>query len=169
MRPSKLKQWSVEQRNVSCNFMQGDKVTHALKSLELPQNFWQSTFKSQVREVECGPYSQSCGFFSSHVRMWQFDHKESWMPKNWCFQTVVLEKTLESPLESKEIKSINSKGNQPWLFIGRIVAKAEVLATWCEEIIHWKRPWCWERLMAGEGGVRGWDGCMASLMQWTWT
>ena len=59
----------VEQRNVSCNFMQGDKVTHALKSLELPQNFWQSTFKSQVREVECGPYSQSCGFFSSHVWM----------------------------------------------------------------------------------------------------
>ena len=72
-----------------------------------------------------GPYSQSNGFSSSHVQMWELDHKEGWVPKNWCFQTVVL-KTLESPLDSKEIKPVNPKGNQPWIFIGRTVAESEV-------------------------------------------
>ena len=64
-------------------------------------------------------------FFSSHVWMWDLDHKEDWIPKNWCFWTVVLEKTLESPLGSKENKPVNPKGNQPWIFIGRTDAKAE--------------------------------------------
>ena len=62
-----------------------------------------------------------------------------------------------------------SKGNQPWIFFGRTDAKTEALAPWCEELIHWKRPWCWERLRAGEeGDGRGWDGWMASLTRWTW-
>ena len=73
-----------------------------------------------------GPYSQSCGFSSSHVRMWKLDHKEGWVVKNWCFWTVVLEKTLESPLDSKEIKRINPKGNLPWIFIGRTDAEAPI-------------------------------------------
>ena len=80
-------------------------------------------------------------------------------------------KTLESPLDSKEIKPVNPKGNQPWIFIGNPYAEAEVLNTlpWCEELTHWKRPWCWERLKAGgEGDGRGWDSWMASLTQWTW-
>ena len=72
-----------------------------------------------------GLYSQSCGFSSSHVRMWELDHKEGWAPKNWCFQTVVLEKTLESLLDSKEIKPVNCNRNQPWIFIGRTGAEAE--------------------------------------------
>ena len=73
------------------------------------------------------PYSQSYGFPSSHVQMWALDHKACWLPKNWCFWTVVLEKTLESPLNSKEIKPVNPKGNQPWIFIGRTAAEASIL------------------------------------------
>ena len=75
-----------------------------------------------------GPSSQSYGFSSSHVWMWELDHKEGWVSKNWCFWTVVLEKTLESPLDCKEIKPVNPKGNQPWIFIGRTDA---------ETTIHW--------------------------------
>ena len=72
-------------------------------------------------------YSQSYGFSSSHVGMWELDHKEGWTPKNWYFQTVVLEKTLESPLDNTEIKPVNLKGNQPWIYIGRTDAEAPVL------------------------------------------
>ena len=119
-----------------------------------------------------GLYSQSNGFSSSYVWMWELDHKKGWMPKNWCFWIVVLEKTLESPLDCKEIKPVNPKENQSWIFIGRTDAGPEnlnTLSTWCEEPCHWKRPWCWERLKAGgEAGDRGWDDWMPSLTQWTW-
>ena len=84
---------------------------------------------------------------------------------------VVLEKTLESPLDCKEIKPDNHKGNQSRIFIGRTDTKVEAptLATWCEDLTHWKRSWCWERLKAGgEGNGRGWYGLMASLTWWTW-
>ena len=94
--------------------------------------------------------------------MWVLDYKESWMPKNWCFWTVVLEKTLESPLDCKEIQPVHPKGDQSWIFIGSIDAEGEtpiLLGTWCEELTHLKRPCCWERLKAGEeGDDRGWDG-----------
>ena len=73
-----------------------------------------------------GLYSQSYGFSSSHVQIWEFEHKESWVPKNWCFWTEVLEKTLESPLDYK-IKSVNPKGNESWIFIGRTEAEALIL------------------------------------------
>ena len=87
------------------------------------------------------------------------DHKEGWALKNWWFWTVVLEKTLESPLDCKEIKPVHPKGNQPWICIGRSYAEASTLVAWCEELTHWKRPWCWERLKAGgEGDDRGWVG-----------
>ena len=72
-----------------------------------------------------GPSSEDYGFSSSHIWMWEMDYKENWMLKNWCFWTVVLEKTLESPLDWKEIQSFNLKGNQSWMFIGRTDAKAE--------------------------------------------
>ena len=104
--------------------------------------------------------------------MWELDHKERWAPENLCFWTVVLEKTLESPLDCKEIQPVYPKGNQSWIFIGRTDAEAETLAPWLpewEKLTHWKRPWCWERLkVRGEGDDRGWDGWMASLTQWTW-
>ena len=77
-----------------------------------------------------GLCSQSCGFSNSHVRMWELDHKEGWAPKNWCFWTVVLEKILESPLDSKEIKQVDLKGNQPWIFIRRTDAETEAPILW---------------------------------------
>ena len=76
------------------------------------------------------PYSQSYGFSSSHVQMWELGNKKGWVTKNWCLWTVVLEKTLESPLDSKEIKPVNPKGIQPWIFIGRTDAEAEALILW---------------------------------------
>ena len=72
-----------------------------------------------------GPSSQSYGFSSSHVWMWELDYKESWVPKNWCFWTVVLEKVVESSLDCKEIKPVHPKGNQLWIFIGRSDAEAD--------------------------------------------
>ena len=73
-------------------------------------------------------------YISSHVQMWKLDHKEGWTPKNWCFQIVVLEKTLESPLDCKEIKPVNLKGNQPWIFIERTVAEAEAPILWLPDM-----------------------------------
>ena len=76
-------------------------------------------------------------FSSSHVWMWELDHKEGWTPKNWCFWTVVLEKTLESPLDCKEIKPVNSKGNQPWIFIGKTDAEVEAPILWSPDMKSW--------------------------------
>ena len=116
------------------------------------------------------PSSQSYGFSSSHVWMWELDHKESWVPKNWCFWTVVLEKTLESPLNYN--RPVYPKGNQSWIFIGRTDAEVEAPIFWPPDAKDWlirKRPWCCEGLKeGGEGDDRGWDGCMALLTQWTW-
>ena len=88
--------------------------------------------------------SQSCGFSSSHVQTWELDHKEGRVPKNRCFQTVVLEKTLESPLDSKEIKPVNLIGNQPWIFIGRTDTEAEAPILWppdAKNQLIEKDPW----------------------------
>ena len=79
-------------------------------------------------------YSKSYGFSNSYVRMWDLGRKEGWAPKNWCFPTVVLEKTLESPLDGKEIKLINPKWSQLWIFIGRIDAEAEAPILWPPDI-----------------------------------
>ena len=81
-----------------------------------------------------GPSSQSYGSSSSHVWMWEVDYKESWVPKNWCFWSVVLEKTLESPLDSKEIQPVHPKGNQSWLFTGRTDAEAETPIFWPPDV-----------------------------------
>ena len=115
--------------------------------------------------------SQSYGFSSSHGKMWELYHKEGWALKNWCFRIVVLEKTLESPLESKEIKSVNPLGNQPRIFIGRTDSEAEAPILWPHDANNrlFGKDWCWEGLTAGEEGRdKGWDGWMASLTQWTW-
>ena len=119
-----------------------------------------------------GSSSQSCGFSSRHVWMWQLDYKESGAPKNWCFWTVVLKKILESQLDCKEIQPVHPKGNQSWIFIGSTDAEPEIPILWppnAKNWLIWKRPWCWERLKVGEeGDDRGWDGWMASQTQWTW-
>ena len=124
-----------------------------------------------MRETECQPPHLQLPIQDMKGKL---DHKEGWALKNWCFQTVVLEKTLESSLDCKEIKAVSqSQRNQPWKFIGRTLlneAKAPIL--WPPDSnsqLIGKRPWCWERLRArGEGGNRGWDGWTASPTKWTW-
>ena len=81
--------------------------------------------KQRHHFADKGPYSESYGFSSSHVWMWELDHKQGWVLKNWCFWTVVPEKTPESPLGTKNIKPVNPKGNQPWIVLGRTDAEAE--------------------------------------------
>ena len=93
-----------------------------------------------------GPSSQSYGFSSSHVWMWALDHKESWMPKNWCLRTVV---NWES-LGLQGDQPVNLKGNTPWIFIGRTDAEAEAPILWPPVVKNWwKRPWRWKRLKVG--------------------
>ena len=117
-----------------------------------------------------GPYSQSYGFSSSYVQMWELDHKEVWAPENWSFRIMVLEKTFENLLDCREIKPANPKGNKPWIFIRKTDAEAEAPILWPPDVksqLIGKRPWCWERLKAkGKEEGRGWDGWMASLTQW---
>ena len=91
-----------------------------------------------------GPSSQSYGFSSSHVWMWELDYEESWVLKHWCFWTVVLEKTLESPLDYKEIQPVHSEGHQPWVFFGTNDAKAETPILWPPDVkswLIWKDPY----------------------------
>ena len=118
-----------------------------------------------------GPSSQSYGFSSSHVWMWELDYKESWVPKNWHFWAVVLGKTLESPLDCKEIQPVNPKGDQSWMFIGRTGVEAETPILWppMRRTDSLEKTLRQERLKAREeGDNRGWDGWMASLPRWTW-
>ena len=116
--------------------------------------------------------SQGCGFSSGHVWMWELNCEESWAPKYWYFWTVVLEKTLESPLDCKEIQLVHPKGDQSWVFIGRTDAEAETPILSPPDVKSWligKDPDARRDLGAGgEGDDRGWDGWMASPTQWTW-
>ena len=108
-----------------------------------------------------GPSGQIYGFSSSHVWMWELDHKESWAPKNRCFWTVVLEKTLESLLDCKEIQPVHPKRDQSWIFIGRTDAEAETPVLWPPDAKNWligKDPECWERLKAGGEGTHAFGG-----------
>ena len=100
-----------------------------------------------------GPPSQSYGLSSGHVWMWKLDYKESWTLKNWCFWTLVLEKTLESPLDCKEIQPVHPKGNQSWIFIGRTDVEAETTILWPHDAKSWHigkdpdagKDWRWEK------------------------
>ena len=117
-----------------------------------------------------GPYSQSNGFSSSHVWIWELDHKEGWVPKNCCFLIVGLKKTLGSPLDCKKIKPVNPKGNQSWIFIEMTDAEAEAPILWPPDAKNWltgKNPDAGRLKAGGEGDNRGWNGWMASPMQWT--
>ena len=117
--------------------------------------------------------SQGYGFSSSPVWMWELDYKESWARTNWCFWTVVLEKTLESPLDSKEIQPVHPERNQSWIFIGRTDAEAETPILWPPNVknwLIWKDPDAGKDWRQEEKGThdRGWDGWMASPTQRTW-
>ena len=118
-----------------------------------------------------GLSSQSYGFSRSHVCMWKSDHKESWAPKNWCFWSVVLEKTLESPLDCKEIQPVHPKGKQSWIFTGRTDVEAETLILWPPDAKDWftgKDPDAGKDWRQEEKGTTGWDSWMASPTQCTW-
>ena len=117
-----------------------------------------------------GPYSQSYGFSSGHVWMWELGHKEGWVPKNWCFWTVVLKKTLQNLWTARRSnQSIPKEINPDYsLKVLMLKLKLQYFGHLIWEPTHWKRPWCWKRLKAGEGDNRGRDGWMASPTQWTW-
>ena len=124
--------------------------------------------RQHVKKQRCyftdnGPSSQNNDFSTSHAWMWELDHKERRALKNWCFWTMVLEKTIERPLDSKEIKSVLNIHWEDWCSSW----SSNNLAIWCEELNHWKDPDGWERLKAGgEEDDRGWDGWIASPTQW---
>ena len=104
--------------------------------------------KQRLYFANKGPSSQSYGFATSQVWMWELDYKENWAPKNWCFWTVVLKKTLESPLDCKEIQPIHPKGNQSWIFIGRTDVEAETPIRWPPDAKNW--DWFEKTLMLGK-------------------
>ena len=117
-------------------------VTAAMKLKDTP---WEKSYAQPRQHIKkqkhCfdnkGPSSQSYRFSSNHLWMWEMDNKESWALKNLCFWTVVLKKTLKSPLDSKEIKSVNPKGNQSWIFIGRTDAEGETPIFWPPDAKNW--------------------------------
>ena len=131
-----------------------------------------SILKSRHYFSNKGPSSQSYGFSSGHEQMGELDYKEIWAQKNWCFWTVVLEKTLESPLDCKEIQPVNPKRAQSWVFIGRSDVEAEAPILWPPDVkswFIWKDPDAGKDLRTGgEGDDRGWDAWMASPTQWAW-
>ena len=118
-----------------------------------------------------GPSSQSYGFSSSHVWMWELDHKESWAPKNWCFWTVVLDMTLECPLDYKEIKPVNPKGNQSWIFVGKTDAEAEAPIFWPPDEKNWllektlvlEKDWRQEEKEMRKDEMVGWHHWLSGL------
>ena len=165
------KRWGNNGNNDRLYFW-GSKITadgdcsHEIKRcllLERKANL-DSILKNRHFFANKGPSSQSYGFSSSHVWMWELDYKESWALKNWCFWTVVLEKTLESPLDCKEIQPVRPKGNQIWIFIGRTDVEAETPILWppnAKNWLIWKYPdagkdrW-WEEKGIIEDEMVGW-------------
>ena len=145
-------------------------VTAAMKikdSCSLEEKLWpprQHIKKQRHYFANKGPSSQNYGFSSSHVWMWELDYKENWAPKNWCFSTVVMEKTLGSSLDCKEIQPVHLKGNQSCIFIGRTYAEAESLILWPPDAKNWligKDPdagkdWREEEKGATEDKMVGW-------------
>ena len=126
--------------------------------------FWQHIEKQRLHFADKGPHSQSCGFSSSHVWMWELDCKTL---KDWCFQIVVLEKILRVPWTARRSNQSILKEINPEYSLEELILKLKLqyFGLWCEELTHWKRLWCWERLRAGgEAGDRGWDDWMASLI-----
>ena len=125
--------------------------------------------KAETLLCQKSPSSQGYGFSSSHVWMWELHYKQSWTPKKWCFWTVVLEKTLESPLDCKEIQPVHPKGNQSWIFIGRTHAEAKTPILWPPDVknwLIWKDPMLGKiqgRRRKGQQRMRWLDGITDSM------
>jgi len=137
-------------------------MTAAMKSFNLTFAPWKKSYDQPRQHIKKKHYygnkaSQSCGFSSSHVWMWKLDYKESWALKNWCFWTVVLEKTLESSLDCKEIQPVHPKGNQSWIFFGRTDTETATPILWPPDVKNWL---VWKDPDAGKdwsGRRRGWQ------------
>ena len=117
-----------------------DDYSHEIKDIySLEEKLWQTwqVKKQRHRLADQGPYSQSCGFPSGHVWIWELDHKEGWVLKNWSFWTVPLEKTLESPMDCKKIQPVNPRGNQSSIFTWRIDVEAEAPVLWPPDVKNW--------------------------------
>ena len=167
--------WEIDEETVRDFILGGSKITadgdcsHEIKRcLPLGRKVMTNLdgiFKSRGPFANKGPSSQGYGFPSGHVWMWDLDYKESWTPKNWCFWTVVLEKTLESSLDCKEIQPVHSKGNQSWIFIGRTDAASETPILWppdAKNWLIWKDPgaeedWMWEEKGTIQDEMVGWQ------------
>ena len=137
--------WQIDGETVADFIFLGSKVTangnciHEIKRCLLLgiKTTRQHIKKQKYYFADKGLSSESYGFSSSHVWTWELDYKESWVPKNWCFWTVVLKKTLESLLDCKEIQPVLPKGNQPWIFIGRTDVEAEAPILWSPDAKNW--------------------------------
>ena len=180
MASSLITSWQIEGENleVVTDFLfLGSKITadgdysHEIRRRLL----WQESYdkprqwveKQRNYSVNKDLYSQSYGLPNGHVQLWELDSKQGRAPKNWCLWTVVLEKLPESPWDSKDIKSVNLKGYQPWILIGRTDAEVETPEFWSSDV---KSRLIGKVKLRTEGeGIRGWDGWMISPMQWTWT
>ena len=168
--------WQVDRETMETVIFLGSKIiAHGDCSHEIKRHLLlgrkamtnlDSILKSTLKTfANKGLSSQSYGFSNSHVWMWELDYKESWALKNWCFWTVVLEKTLESPLDCKEIKPVNPRGNQFWIFTGRTDAEAETPVLWppdAKNLLIWKDPGAgkdWRREEKGttEDEMVGWN------------
>ena len=158
------------------------RVTAAMKlkdTCSLEEKLWptrQCIRKQRHYFAHKGPSSQSYGFSSNHIPTWELDHKEGWAPKNWCFWTVVLEKTLESPVDCKEIQPVHPKGDQSWVFFGRTDAKAETPILWPPHVKSWLigkdsdagRDWGQEEKGMTENEMAGWHHWLDGReSQWT--
>ena len=139
------------------------KLRHLLLGRKVMTNL-DSIFKSRRYFVNKGPSSQGYGFSSSHVWMWELNYKESWMLKNWCFWIMMLEKTLEIPLDCREIQPVHSKRYQSWMVIGRTDVEAETPLLWpsgAKSWLIWKDPdagkdWRWKEKGMTEDEMVGW-------------
>ena len=141
---SPITSWQIEVETVADFIFLGSSITadgdcrHEIKRRLLLGRKVMTNLDSILKSRDITlPSSQSYGFSSSHVWMWELDYSESWAPKNWCFWTVVLQKTLESPLDCKEIQIVHPKGNQSWIFIGRTDAEAEAPILWPPDVKNW--------------------------------
>ena len=131
---SKHRDWGISRHFFPIWIFLYKVVIHIIYSL---YSFIVQFGKNRLYDNKAWKYSQSYDFSSGHVWMWELEHKEGWVLKNWCFWTVVLEKTLESPFDSKEIHPVHPKGNQSWIFIGRTDAEAEVPILWPPDTKNW--------------------------------
>ena len=189
MAPSPLTSWQIDgetMKTVRDHILGGSKITvdgdcsHEIKRCLLlgrkTMTNLDNILKNRGVFADKGPSSQSYSFSSSHVWMWELDYKGSWVPKNWCFWTVVLEKILESPLDCKEIQLVHSEGDQPWDFFGRNDAEAETPVLWPPHAKSWLigkdsdagRNWGQEEKGTTENEKAGWHhGLDGHESEWT--